>query len=282
MDRAEQYLGDTSRHPYLCSSSGTRAMPLNKPQCEIYYLSSYFCYAGSLWLCVPAQRSVNLMQRVFTSRLVLLSFLFVLFSRSSVISQTMQPGSELLPQLDALAGGADSPTGRASYTSLVMTLSGADKLYAPFPSAFTKRFMLAEERVRKGKQERVSELAISMAFNRLAEIIKSPARADVDAIHQVRTTLADKAPHLITVKVSPTSCYPGEALILIYLLVANDGLISKVPSRVPKGTELASVHVAVTTGNQKSMTSLISDFVNGHSQMDVLTRVERVLSLLNL
>jgi hypothetical protein len=162
------------------------------------------------------------------------------------------------------------------------TLSGADKLQAPFASAVSERFMLAEERVRKGRQERVSELAVSMAFNRLAGIVNSPARADVNAVHRLRAVLADQAPYLITAKVSPASCNPGEAIVLIYLLVVNDGRIDKAPSLAPPAAELLVMRPTVTSGKQKSMISLISDFANHHGQTDVLNRVEQVLSLLNV
>ena len=213
----------------------------------------------------------------------LLSFVFTLITGSNIFSQTTMPlRGPLLPQLDTLASATDSATDRARYISTLMTLAGGAKLREPFASTFSKRFMLDEERVRKGKQSLVSELAVSMAFNRLAEVIKSPARVDVDAVHHLRTALASQAPHLITLKASPAGCNPGEAIFLIYLLVANDGSVTGTPLQLPEGTELPTVQLTATTGQQKSMSFLLSDFVNSHSQMDVLTQVEQVLSLLTL
>jgi hypothetical protein len=201
---------------------------------------------------------------------------------SAVAQGSNQIRGELLPQLDALAHAAGNPDGRSKYISTLMSLVGGDALRKTFYSALYNRFMLDEERVGKGKQAPVSELSVSMAFNHLAETVKSPARVDVDTIHRLRVALSRQAPHLSTVGIRPSSCNPGESIFLVYLLAANNGSAGSAELQVPAGTPLPSMMVTVTTDGTQDIHFLISRFASGHSQLDVLKQVVGVLSLLNL
>lgn len=214
----------------------------------------------------------------------LLSLCVVLLPLGGASPQTTDLGKgELLPQLDALAQTADNAADRPRYITALMTLVGGDSLHKPFYSTLSKRFALDEERVRSRKQALVPETSIAMAFNQLAQILGSPARIDGDTVHRLRSALSPHAPHLITANVSPSSCNPGEAIFLLYLLAANNGTLDGGQATVPPGYDSPVVQSRVSpVDSTKAIPFLMSRFASTHSQVEIMGVAERILSLLNL
>ncbi len=209
--------------------------------------------------------------------------LFTLISQSISFSQTtVLSRGELLPQMDALASSADTPSNRAQYISALMTLAGGNTIHSTFRTPLSKRLAIDEERVRNRRQEPVSETSISMAFNRMALLVQSPVHVDAETVHQLRESLSSQAPRLITVKSQSSSCNPGEAIFLLYVLAANNGSITRKQADISVN-QLPSLHSSVSTEDStKRITFLISHFATEHSQVELLRKVEEVLSLLHL
>jgi len=210
-------------------------------------------------------------------------FLLSLLLVVSGVASSMPLQDSLLTTIDGLVGAGNNPRDIDAYSAAIAKLVALDKLHQPFGATLTKRLALNETRVRMGKQARVSELAVSMAFNRIAETVDASPRVNVATVHAFRTMLAPHAPHLITVADTPDNCNPGEALFLIYIMIANDGTIKQVSQNDGQQLQANSVRVAVKPERQPlAMKAMVAKFVEGKQDVELLRRLESVLSLLRL
>jgi hypothetical protein len=195
----------------------------------------------------------------------------------------MLPDGSLLKKLDQLSAAGNNQRDIEAYSEEIGKLGSLDKLHEPFAAAFTKRLAADELRVRTGKQARVSELAVSMAFNRIAEEVGAAPRANVDTVHAFRKTLEPYASRLITSATFPDSCNPGEALFLIYIMIANDATLKQVSPDAGQQLQANSLRVTVKPERQPpAMKVMVAKFVAEKQDVEILRRLEGVLSLLRL
>jgi hypothetical protein len=204
-------------------------------------------------------------REVRLGKIVILILLSMAFISCELVAQTQATVAEGPPlsRLDNLAAGGS--LNRSEYIAGLLNITGLDQLHAPFPATFAKRFAAAEERVERGKQSATSELRVAMGFNRLSEMRGSSARTTVEAVHQLRLSLATFAPHLITVGSSPSECRPGESLFLLYFLDSGNGM-----------------GFAVHSSLRLIPDQIVSKLATNEGHIGAIKKLEAVLSLLRL
>jgi hypothetical protein len=150
-----------------------------------------------------------------------------------------QPGA-FLCSLGAEAQRAADPAGDLKYATELIGMitphvSREDR------AQMARRLASADQAARHDTGRYVPESSVAAAFNELmAQVRRNNAtsfRTDAETVHSLRGILAGNSPALTSLKEHPTSCLPDEAVLLVYLLIFNNGRVGF----VPRGQSLLSV-----------------------------------------
>jgi len=142
-----------------------------------------------------------------------------------------QPGA-FLCSLGARAQRAADPAGDMDYaTELIQMMS--PHVSRDGVVVLARRLALSDQAARRDPQKYTQETAIAAAFNGLmAKVLEKnspPIRTDVQTVHSLRESLANNSPALSSVREHPASCLPDEAVLVLFLLVVNNGRVVTVP-----------------------------------------------------
>ena len=134
--------------------------------------------------------------------------------------------------LSAYAQRADSPAGDLNYARELICMMGPH-ISCSSLSELAHRLASADQAARHDPRKYVSESAVAAAFNRLMAPVPhdsaAPFQTDARTVHRMRRVLADNFPALTSVKEHPTSCLPDEAVLLVFLLIFDNGRVVVVP-----------------------------------------------------
>jgi hypothetical protein len=178
-----------------------------------------------------------------------------------------------VPLFDALTKEtevADTPKGAEAYSKHLIKLIIGNEMGNDFVSAQASRLATADILARRGEREYVDEGSVADAFN---ELMKKARRhsgrvftTDSATVHRLRLGISHASPALTTVSIHASSCLPSEALLLIALLVTNNGAISG-----PSSPGIAPA-LLVTTGRRVSgdaeASVLLANFLGSHSHSE--------------
>jgi hypothetical protein len=121
---------------------------------------------------------------------------------------------------------ASDPAGIHYFAEDLAHLLLPDQAGDKYTNSFANHLAKAEREAREGKRKLIPDTRIIDAFN---EIIKRanvpPTTASLDALRRFRTDiyLVKQYPALLTGDRNGTSCYPGEAVFLLTVLIDTDG-----------------------------------------------------------
>lgn len=193
-------------------------------------------------------------------RCILKGFAFLVFlSPLSVISQQSQsaatpqtvgcpsvglPGA-FLCSLGADAQRAVDPASDLNYATELIRMI-APHFSRDDVAVLARRLALSDQAAQRDPRRYVSETAVAAAFNGLmAQILDkhaTPIRTDAQTVHSLREVLVDNSSALTSVKEHPTSCLPDEAVLLLYLLIFNNGRLISVPGGQQVGAALSAAY----------------------------------------
>jgi len=95
-----------------------------------------------------------------------------------------------------------------------------------------RRLASADQAARHDSRKYISETAVAAAFNRLMAPVPhnnaTPFSTDAQTVHNMRWILAGNSPALTSVKEHPASSLPDEAVLLVSLLILNNGRLATV------------------------------------------------------
>jgi hypothetical protein len=119
---------------------------------------------------------------------------------------------------------ATDPAGIRNYSEdLIHLLPGVRSAGAAYTDSLTDRLATTEMMARHGNQKLISEIEIANAFNDLMRQTGAPAslKADLNSVEMARRGWEKEIPTLISLEKNGTNCYPGEAIWVLTILIAN-------------------------------------------------------------
>ncbi|HEU5351447.1 MAG TPA: hypothetical protein VFU55_07600 [Terracidiphilus sp.] len=147
------------------------------------------------------------------------------------------PGLAPTPQVVALieaAKTADTARGARAYSKDLTRLIVVRKAGIWYRAAFSKRLAAADLAARNRQHKWVSEGEVAQAFNELMTGAGGTLRTDASVVHQLRISLANTSADLGSVRSHAGECLPSEAVLLIYVLLVNNGAVSTpLPAPLP-------------------------------------------------
>jgi hypothetical protein len=194
--------------------------------------------------------------------------------------------ASLADALNAEAQASD-PNGIHAYCEhLVELLVDGHRVGRGIINSLTDRLSNAEEMARRGDRSLVPEADIAIAFNDLMIRTGAPdsLRTDATIVHRFRLgpLSISPIPSLITLASNGTNCNPGEAVFLLYLLMANNGATD---DRLPPGLEARDLPRMTITShgpNEPNARRSLSDFASNHRRSDLAELFEHVAETLHL
>jgi hypothetical protein len=125
---------------------------------------------------------------------------------------------------------ASDPAGIVKYSQDLIELLVPEESGGDYIRSLAGRLASAEQKARQGSGNLISEAAVTGSFNTLMkEINGSPSwRADEASLHAFRqrsTSIQSLSP-LFSAGRNGGNCNPAEAVMLLYLLIYNDGRLS--------------------------------------------------------
>lgn len=203
-------------------------------------------------------------------QLVLICFSLVLAAPVCV----PQPSHSFFGEYNQKAAFSD-PEGIQKYSEDLVGLIVPEGVEKSYTHSLSKRLAKAEQMAREGKGKLVPEAAIVRSFDDLMEAIgASPKwRADITQIRHFRARAAT-APNLsalFSAGRNGTNCNPGEAVLLLDLLITNNGRLIVTSSDF--GDAPANQHASKlterTVGPDKDSSELLAAYSSKHSHHDV-------------
>jgi hypothetical protein len=173
---------------------------------------------------------------------------------------------------------AGDPDGIRSYSAHLMELIIAQKAGVNLINSLSGRLAIAEAEARDGKRKLISEIGVAQAFNELMAMVGAAPnlRASATDVKRLRIAFEPAAPALISRTRNNESCYPGEALFLVELLMDNTGL------EVPPLREAAqSPHSEYRGFAQPEARANLTRFVSGKSRRTVGKAFTQLATALN-
>jgi hypothetical protein len=187
-----------------------------------------------------------------------------------------QPGA-FLCSLGADEQRADSPAGDVKYATELI------RMMAPHVSRgdvalLACRLASADQAARHDPGKYIPETAVAAAFNGLmAQVLDknaTPIRTDAQMVHRMREVLAGNFPALFSVKEHLTPCLPDEAVLLVFLLIFNNGRVVV----VPPGQPLLPAENAMAAENAADNAQIkLDQYLAAHSAATNLTLFSRLL-----
>ena len=215
------------------------------------------------------------------------SMVFCVFVVPWLNGQT-QPSrnTSFLGQFNQEAASSDA-AGIQTYSEDLIGLIVPEGMGRDYVRSLSERLAKAEVRAREGKGELIPEAAIVRSFADLMQRIGAPPewRADVAQIRKfrARSVTAPDLSALFTSGRNGTSCNPGEAVLLLYLLILNEGQLIESSSdfaNAPASRRPSSELVRRTGGPNQDASELLAAYSLKHSRHDareVFDHVARTL-----
>jgi len=175
-------------------------------------------------------------------------------SAQAADSRSVGGPSAFLNSLSIDAQRADSPAGDLSYaTELIQMI--ASHIDGGDVALLSHRLATMDQEARRNGAQYIQEAAVASAFNGMMSQIQgsyaTPLRTDAQTVHNLREILAANSPDLTSVNRHPISCLPDEAVLLVFLLLTNNGKVVSIPLGQPPPRDIASGHFADATVNAK-------------------------------
>lgn len=149
-----------------------------------------------------------------------------------------------VPDLFNQEAAESDPAGIHKYSDDLAHLLVPEKVGDSYIYSFAVRLARAERAARDGKGKLIAEAEVARAFNELMrQIGASPSiKADISALHKFRVHAAvvGALSGVLTEDRNGANCYPGEAVYLLWVLLATDGTI---PEHYLEGVEALSGQV---------------------------------------
>jgi hypothetical protein len=120
---------------------------------------------------------------------------------------------------------ATDPAGVTVYSQDLIGMLLRERARTAYATSFSGRLARAELMARSGKRQLIPEETIARAFNELMGRIGAPGslRADLQTVEIARRGFEEQLPAVISRKKNATSCYPGEAVWILTMLLENVG-----------------------------------------------------------
>lgn len=214
-------------------------------------------------------------------QLVLICFSLVLSAPVCV----PQPSHSFYGEYNQEAAFSD-PAGIQKYSEDLIGLivpEGVDKGYT---HSLSKRLAKAEQMAREGKGKLVPEAAIARSFDDLMRGIGAPPtwRADMTQIRQfrARSATAPNLSALFSAGRNGTNCNPGEAVLLLDLLITNNGhlIVTSSDFGNAPASQQASKLTERTVGPDQDSSELLAAYSSKHSRHDVRKLFDHVAQTL--
>jgi hypothetical protein len=180
---------------------------------------------------------------------------------TKALAQSSQCAQNLFCQLNLEAessGPADIHKYSQDLVELIVPQPAGEESARQLTDRLADRLAKAEQAVRVGNGDLVSETTVVQAFNDMMRDIGAPRSywASEENLHSFRAhALAIAAfPSLLTAGRNSSNCSPGEAVFLIHLLISNNGQLpdhllddvvanTNAPVTVPAANSIAPVSV---------------------------------------
>jgi hypothetical protein len=120
---------------------------------------------------------------------------------------------------------ANDPKGIHRYSEDLVKLIVPNYVGQGYTGSLADRLAKAEQAAHEGRAKLVPEAAVAQAFNDLMKDTDAPKwlRADIPAVERARRAFEKEMPAVISRDKDGDSCYPGEAVWIISMLIANTG-----------------------------------------------------------
>lgn len=218
---------------------------------------------------------------------VVSSLVFCVSFCPPVTGQPHPPRSTSFLGLFNQEAAASDPAGIQMYSEDVVQLIVPESVGKDYIRSLSERLAKAEERAREGKGNLVPESAIARSFDELMQGIGAPPawRADVAQIRKfrARSATASNLSALFTAGRSGTNCNPGEAVLLLYLLILNNGKLIETSSdfgNAPASRQQSSELIRSTEDPDQASSELLSTYGLKHSHHNVKKLFDHVAQTL--
>lgn len=168
---------------------------------------------------------------VILSNFLCLIFLFAVSSLPPCLT-AQQPTAysyNIFEQFSREAAASD-PAETRKYSQDLVELLVPEQSGRDYMDSLAGRLASAEMKAREGRRKLISEAAVVLSFNTLMKGIDGPTswQADEASLHAFRQrsiSIRSLSP-LFSAGRNGRNCNPGEAVMLLYLLIYNDGRLS--------------------------------------------------------
>ncbi len=157
-----------------------------------------------------------------------------------------------------------------------------------YTRSLSKRLARAELRAREGKGKLVPESAIARSFDDLMQGIGAPPawKADLTQIREFRahSATAPGLSALFSAGRNGTNCNPGEAVLLLYMLLINNGHLIATSSdfgNAPANQQQSSELVERIVGPDQDSSLRLAAYSMEHSHHEVRKLFDHVAQTLN-
>ncbi len=216
----------------------------------------------------------------FFQALVVTALRSILFA-----SQVQQRPPNLIETLNEEAE-ANDPAGIRVYSQHLIRLLVGDRVGKAHAASLSHRLAHAETMARHRKQNLVSEADVARSFNDLMKKIGAPASLSTNEawVQKFRAGLlaGSAVPALISTDRNGAYCNPGEAVLLLFLLLANNGSFD---DHLPDGLKpesLPRVWISSRQPTEPTSWGLLSAYHSQHSRDGTIYLFENAAQTLHL
>lgn len=179
---------------------------------------------------------------------------------------------------------ASDAAGIRKYSQHLVQLLLGENASSGFAREMAGHLANAETLARAGRRKLISESEIGKSFNDTMERIGAPSslRVDVAKVHRFRLGPFAPSPltSLISIDKNGDNCYPGEAVFLLILLIADNPSSSGRLHAGVKPEELPRTVGAIVPRSDAGASTLLSAYFSNHSQKDRIKLFEHMTQVL--
>jgi hypothetical protein len=217
-----------------------------------------------------------------------LVFFFILLSFGRITAQPAPCAHDFFCLFNQEAAASDTE-GIRSYSHDMIELivpAGAGKGYI---NSLSDRMARAESAVRNGRGRLVPEVDVVRSFNEIMRTIGAPPTfmADVASMRRFRARSATVPSFsaLFTANRNGTNCNPGEAVLLLFLLIENDGALSEhmFDEYAPSQAGVQEKRLSVLTGGMEAHRNvkwMLFDYSSRHRRGATIKLFDRAVHTL--
>jgi hypothetical protein len=218
---------------------------------------------------------------------VVSSLVFCVSFCSPMAGQPQAPRNASFLGLFNQEAAASDPAGIQKYSEDIIELIVPERVGKDYIRSLSERLAKADQRAREGKGNLVPESAIARSFDELMQGIGAPPawRADVTQIRKfrARSVTAPNLSALFTAGRNGTNCNPGEAVLLLYLLILNNGKLIENSSdfgNAPASRQPSSELISRIEGPNHDSSELLAAYGMKHSHHHVRKLFDHVAQTL--